>query len=144
MRLRTGEKGVGRGWAATWGHPVPAFWVFSWWVVTKRSSRSLMVWLRIFLKNSDGLVNQTGHLGHPRVLSRQLSGGMAAPEQGQLLSSQDALAVSASCRWEGPLDSPRHSGPQLTRFGHHSAWLGAGGAHEQKCPFLTPAWWWGQ
>lgn len=65
-----------------------------------------MVWLRIFLKNSDGLVNQTGHLGHPRVLSHQLSGGMAAPEQGQLLSGQDVLAASASPRRERPPDAP--------------------------------------
>lgn len=64
---------MGRGRAATWGHLCTAFWTFSWWVVTKRSSRSLMVWLRIFLKNSDGFVNQTGHLGHPHVLSHQLS-----------------------------------------------------------------------
>lgn len=40
-------------------------WIFGGWTVTKKSSNSLTVWLRIFLKSSKGLVNQTWHLRKP-------------------------------------------------------------------------------
>ena len=61
------------GEAPAKGHTVPCFSVFDWWMITRKSSRSLTVWLRILLTVSDGLVQPHRAPRKTLVLSHQLA-----------------------------------------------------------------------
>lgn len=95
------------------GARLPA-WVFSGWMVTKKSSNSRTVWLRISLKSSKGLVNQTWHLGKPW---NPWAGEAALPD-----------------RTASPAGSPQEERPLGCCPSTASAWLPAPGAPCRLAP----------